>query len=116
MLEIEKLLVPIDDEVNEHKQYQLAKLAEYNGTLRTGNWRNNEQKRFGPEVVCGFCGEPSHPTADCPIKKIPGAKSKLDQEYDSFLSAIGEPKDSNGGGKDVNDEYDSFMASITTRT
>jgi len=128
---IEQLLIPIDDEKNEHKQLQLRKLADYNGTLRENNWRGG--RRFegggrGNEVCCGFCGEPSHPTSDCPVRNQPGAKSKLDQEYESFLSAIGETPSSSsssssasappvpaaGPGSDdpTNKSYEEFMASI----
>jgi len=112
--EIDKLLVPIADEVNEHKQLQLRKLADYNGTLRENNW-NSGPKRFQQEVTCGFCGEPSHPTYDCPMKKVPGAKSKMDQEYESFLSAIGEaPKTSSTSSSTPPpmDSHEEFMASI----
>lgn len=66
---VEKLLVPIADEMNEHKQLQLRSLAAYNGTLRDENYGRGG-RRFGENegtgIVCGFCGEPSHPTSDCP--------------------------------------------------
>ncbi|KAL6043086.1 Splicing factor 1 [Balamuthia mandrillaris] len=119
---IEKLLVPIDDAENEHKQLQLRKLADYNGTLRENNWRGNAGAEGGArrnfrEVVCEFCGEPSHPTSDCPMRSQPGAKSKLDMEYDSFLSAIGEAPPSGGSAsagdaEDPEATYAEFMASI----
>ncbi len=68
---VEKLLVPIADEINEHKQLQLRSLAAYNGTLRDENYGRGG-RRFGDQedrgIVCGFCGEPSHPTSDCPMR------------------------------------------------
>lgn len=123
---IEKLLVPIDDSQNEHKQLQLRKLAEFNGTLRDNFWnRPEERRRFGEgrEITCSFCGEPSHPTSDCPLKGKPGVKSKMDQEYESFLSMIGEgsPKrdgDNRDGGNQqdaasfLDTSYQQFMSSI----
>lgn len=121
---VEKLLVPIADEINEHKQLQLRSLAAYNGTLRDENYGRGG-RRFGDQedrgIVCGFCGEPSHPTSDCPMRNQPGAKSKMDREYESFLNEIGGGGSggfpmggsSDGGAKSsADDEYANFMASI----
>lgn len=121
---VEKLLVPIADEINEHKQLQLRSLAAYNGTLRDENYGRGG-RRFGDQedrgIVCGFCGEPSHPTSDCPMRNQPGAKSKMDREYESFLNEIGGgggdlPFSMGGGGggakSSADDEYANFMASI----
>eukprot|EP00005_Dracoamoeba_jomungandri_P010833 CAMPEP_0174275300 /NCGR_PEP_ID=MMETSP0439-20130205/59750_1 /TAXON_ID=0 /ORGANISM="Stereomyxa ramosa, Strain Chinc5" /LENGTH=349 /DNA_ID=CAMNT_0015367391 /DNA_START=282 /DNA_END=1331 /DNA_ORIENTATION=+ len=116
---VRKLLVPMDDEVNEHKQLQLRKLADYNGTLRENNWNTPGGRGFDSvqAIVCDFCGEPSHPTSDCPQKNLPGARSKLDKEYDSFLSAIGEePSSSSSSSSKVGSSYEEFMASINQST
>jgi len=111
--------------MNEHKQLQLRSLAAYNGTLREDGWGGRGGRRFGDDnfghdIVCGFCGEPSHPTSDCPMKNVPGAKSKMDREYESFLNEIG----AGGGGDDgafgggaprkntQDEEYEDFIASI----
>ena len=41
---VSKLLKPLDDDENMHKQKQLRELALINGTLRTANY-------------CSYCGE-----------------------------------------------------------
>jgi len=91
---VEQLLVPVDDATNSLKMIQLRQLADYNGTLRgdISDWGSRpagQRRHFdGPEVVCDFCGEPSHPTSDCPQRGKAGAKSKIDMEYESFLNEI----------------------------
>lgn len=44
---VQKLLVPVDENQNEHKARQLRELACINGTLRD-------------EVICRMCGQPGH--------------------------------------------------------
>lgn len=102
---VSKLLVPMDESKNEHKRMQLRLLAEMNGTLRENNiWTERErfEKRQGPEIVCSICGDGSHPSYDCPTKWQ--AKKKLDNEYESFLSEIGDSK--------ADEDYEEFMRSI----
>lgn len=92
---IERLIVPIDDEVNDHKQLQLRKLAIYNGTVRDDSrnfLRNRRQLGLGVSakmVVCDYCGDASHPSADCPHRKA-GQPSKLDIELQEFLGQLGD--------------------------
>lgn len=91
--QVEKLLRPLDDADNTHKQEQLKQLAMYNGTFRDHEtchycggkghkqWecpdKRNEQARNRPgpdsrggsffgQLQCKYCGERSHPSADCP--------------------------------------------------
>lgn len=52
---VSELLVPIDDEKNEHKQKQLRELALINGTLRE-------------EEYCMLCGEKGHRQYECPAR------------------------------------------------
>jgi hypothetical protein len=52
---VAELLVPVDDERNEHKQKQLRELALINGTLRD-------------EEYCNLCGEKGHRQYECPAR------------------------------------------------
>lgn len=94
---VKKLLVPVEENKNEHKRQQLRKLAEFNGTLRDNMWDGGEDRRdmFSDTgvVQCLNCGERSHPTRDCPVKsrrgrgQQAGGKS-LDNELASFFSEL----------------------------
>lgn len=114
---VERLLVPVDEEKNEHKKNQLRQLAVFNGTLRDHNWAVQQGKfNTGMEVACKICGEVSHPTSDCPLKNQPGVKSKIDKEYENFMAEIGEaPKKEPGdasGATGADAAYEEFMASL----
>lgn len=97
---VEKLLVPVDEGLNEHKRAQLRELAALNGTIRDDEFcrlcgepghrqyacpaRNST---FKSDVVCRICGDGGHPTIDCPVKgSSPG---KMDDEYKNFLAELG---------------------------
>jgi splicing factor 1 len=81
---VAELLVPVDDDKNEHKQKQLRELALINGTLREEEYcticgdkghRHFEcpqrTKTFqAANVRCAICGDQSHPTRDCPMKQV----------------------------------------------
>jgi splicing factor 1 len=111
---VQKLLVPVDENSNEHKRQQLRELAEINGTLRDRSWQDFSRSFDPADVQCGLCGEKSHPTSDCPLrgsgavpprKKVaPEEKKKIDSEYQTFLSELG----MEGG-----DEYADFMSAIS---
>ncbi|KAH7434907.1 hypothetical protein KP509_06G040400 [Ceratopteris richardii] len=105
---VEKLLVPVDEVLNEHKRAQLRELAALNGTIRDEEFcrlcgepghrqyacpaRNST---FKSDVVCRICGDGGHPTIDCPVKgSSPG---KMDDEYKNFLAELGGGADSAGG-------------------
>ena len=106
-----KLLRPLDDEQNEHKQKQLRELALINGTLREEDYCNicgekghrqfecpkRAQTRSATvEVRCALCGDTSHPTRDCLLHKSkqgsgqPGHEASLDKEYMSFMAELGD--------------------------
>ncbi|MCO5578567.1 hypothetical protein L7F22_032422 [Adiantum nelumboides] len=102
---VEKLLVPVDEGLNEHKRAQLRELAALNGTIRDDEFcrlcgepghrqytcpaRNST---FKSDVVCRICGDGGHPTIDCPVKgSSPG---KMDDEYKNFLAELGGGADS----------------------
>lgn len=95
---VKKLLVPVEENKNEHKRQQLRKLAEFNGTLRDNMWDGGEDRRdmFSDTgvVQCLNCGERSHPTRDCPVKnrrgKGGGGGKSLDNELASFFSELDE--------------------------
>lgn len=109
--EVGKLLRPLDDEQNEHKQKQLRELALINGTLREEDYCNicgekghrqfecpkRAQTRSATvEVRCALCGDTSHPTRDCLLHKSkqgsgqPGHEASLDKEYMSFMAELGD--------------------------
>ena len=98
---VERLLRPMDEEMNQHKQKQLRELALINGTLKEENY-------------CYLCGEGGHSQLDCPKKTMevyhlpdavqvavdaqyardlakinPGEAHKADEEYQSFLAELG---------------------------
>lgn len=98
---VERLLQPLDEEMNEHKKLQLRELAALNGTLKD-------------EQYCFICGESGHQQSECPKKAIdvyrlpeqlqtrvdemyakdvarmnPGEAVKMDHEYKSFLAELG---------------------------
>ncbi|CAN0476269.1 unnamed protein product, partial [Ectocarpus sp. 12 AP-2014] len=116
--EVGKLLRPLDDEQNEHKQKQLRELALINGTLREEDYCNicgekghrqfecpkRAQTRSATvEVRCALCGDTSHPTRDCLLHKSkaqgqPGHEASLDKEYMSFMAELGDGDGGGGGG------------------
>ncbi|KAL0304248.1 UNVERIFIED_CONTAM: Splicing factor-like protein 1 [Sesamum radiatum] len=52
---IEKLLIPVEDQNNDHKRAQLAELAKLRGTYKDNN-------------ICDFCKEQGHRKYACPLK------------------------------------------------
>eukprot|EP00887_Chlorella_sp_A99_P001571 scaffold8.g1571.t1 len=87
---IERLLQPMDEEMNEHKKLQLRELAALNGTLKD-------------DTYCFLCGDSGHHQSECPqraskveelyardvARMNPGEAGKMDQEYKSFLAELG---------------------------
>eukprot|EP01097_Dermamoeba_algensis_P000464 TRINITY_DN1159_c0_g1_i1.p1 TRINITY_DN1159_c0_g1~~TRINITY_DN1159_c0_g1_i1.p1 ORF type:complete len:434 (-),score=117.64 TRINITY_DN1159_c0_g1_i1:731-1999(-) len=114
---IEKLLIPVDEKMNEHKMKQLEKLAELNGTLKERKWTAPSGGSLG--ISCSICGEVSHPTSDCPMKGKPGVRNKLDQEYEMFLSEIGgelrpggPPRNNQDGNGMANPAFDPYNGQV----
>ena len=89
---IEKLLIPVDEDKNEHKREQLRKLAELNGTLRDVDPGFVIPPTNEVIVSCNNCGSLSHPTSDCPLKGEQGLKQKqiIEEKYLLFLAEIGD--------------------------
>ena len=102
---IEKMLVVIDDEKNVHKQQQLRELALLNGTLKDeefchicaekGHRTFECPKRFTMNkplntVKCAICGDTSHPTRDCTMKKneTQQDEKQLDSDYQNFMDEL----------------------------
>ncbi|KAH9115970.1 hypothetical protein AeMF1_010040 [Aphanomyces euteiches] len=104
--EVAKLLEPVDDTNNSHKQKQLRELALINGTLRDDDYCHicgekghrqwecpSREKTFKPvDVRCSICGDTSHPTSDCTQKGDAQEKATIDKEYLSFMEQLGESK------------------------
>lgn len=112
---VEKLLVPVEESMNDHKSKQLRELALINGTLRDDTQCRlcgeqghksyacpSRTTSFTPaQVRCERCGLTSHVTLDCPkLQNSNGTISteahnndrNLDAEYASFM------KELTGGG------------------
>lgn len=110
---------------NEHKTRQLQELAKINGTLRDRSWGTGGSSFGGDEVSydradvkCAICGDASHPTSDCSLKGRAHAtgyqrpKEQIDDEYEKFLSEIGEKPAPSSATGDINDAYKEFMATL----
>eukprot|EP01116_Phalansterium_solitarium_P018852 TRINITY_DN5118_c0_g1_i1.p1 TRINITY_DN5118_c0_g1~~TRINITY_DN5118_c0_g1_i1.p1 ORF type:complete len:448 (+),score=148.91 TRINITY_DN5118_c0_g1_i1:145-1488(+) len=114
---INELLVPMDENLNKHKQAQLRELAEINGTVRDRHWFAQEEQSFTrPTVKCEWCGEVSHASSDCMHKGKRAVtderrKDTIDSEYDAFLDEIGEAGPVKKPKHD-DDAYEEFMRAI----
>jgi hypothetical protein len=105
---VKPLLVPVNEDTNEHKQAQLRELALINGTVKADEYcpicGDQGHRHFEcptrtthhvNKVRCTFCGETSHPSRDCPVergrKQAAGEEADkvvLDEEYHSFMAEI----------------------------
>ena len=113
---VNQMLVVIDDDKNVHKQQQLRELALLNGTLKEeeycpicaekGHRAFECPKRFTNKattsIKCAICGDTSHPTRDCKLRKE-GMENATDeanaQQLDSdYLAFMNELDGKNGGG------------------
>lgn len=94
---IERLLEPMDEEMNEHKQRQLRELALINGTLKEENY-------------CYLCGETGHRQIDCPKKalevyRLPDAvQARVEEQYARDLARMNPAE---AGKEDA--EYRAFL-------
>ncbi|CAI9102335.1 OLC1v1000588C1 [Oldenlandia corymbosa var. corymbosa] len=97
---VQKLLLPVDEVLNEHKRQQLRELAALNGTIRDEEFCRlcgepghrqyacpSKTSTFKSDVLCKICGDGGHPTIDCPVKNTTG--KKMDDEYQNFLAELG---------------------------
>lgn len=76
---VEKLLVPQNDQTNDHKLAQLQELAKLKGTYRDENFcmlcKEEGHKTYAcphrpstlKTISCNTCGSSSHPTSTCPL-------------------------------------------------
>ena len=95
---IQKLLIPIDEDMNEHKRQQLKELALMNGTWRDESSIEAMQKRLDEEVASGQVYQLPEPlkkaveaTYRKDVEKLhgSGAGGTLDTAYSDFLSELG---------------------------
>lgn len=97
---VERLLQPMDEEMNEHKQKQLRELALINGTLKEENY-------------CYLCGESTHRQLDCPKKgmelyRLPDAvQTRVEEQYARDLARLNP-----GEANKADEEYKSFLAEL----
>lgn len=96
---VERLLQPLDEEMNQHKQKQLRELALINGTLK--------------ETYCYLCGEQGHSQLECPKKameiyKLPDAvQARVDEQYARDIARLNP-----GEAAKADEEYQSFLAEL----
>jgi len=113
---VKKLLIPVDEGKNEHKRAQLRKLAEINGTLRDNMWAPTGRTWASSDVYCKYCGEISHPTADCPLKGKQIDREKIEAEYSNFMAEIGVDDGTAAAVSartDAEKSYEEFMTSLS---
>lgn len=83
------IITPRQDRDNDHKQAQLRELAQLNGTLREQDHEfrsgRGREPNSSSDVLCATCGDPSHPTADCPKR---ATDAELDADYQSFVAEV----------------------------
>jgi splicing factor 1 len=97
---VARLLEPMDEEMNEHKQKQLRELALINGTLKD-------------EERCYLCGEAGHRQGECPTKaadlyRLPDAVAvRVEAQYARDVARMNP-----GEGGRQEDEYRSFLAEL----
>jgi len=92
---IEKLIVPVDEDVNDHKRIQLRELALLNGTLRDDNFLDMRAKR--DEEDAGLYALPADVAARASaqyqkdVDKVHGAGAggAMDNAYGDFLAELG---------------------------
>ena len=98
---IEELLVPVDEDNNEHKKRQLKELAEINGTLRVDPGTNfldlrakeDEEDATRYQLSDDVKAKAAAQYAkDVEMMHGPGAGQQLDNAYSDFLSELGVDK------------------------
>jgi len=100
--EIERLLQPQDEMLNEHKRLQLRELAALNGTLKD-------------EQACPVCGDTTHRSFECPKQQavdlytLPTAiQEKVDAQYERDVARMAGGR----GGTGLTDEYQKFLQEL----
>ncbi|KAK8802092.1 hypothetical protein WA158_006487 [Blastocystis sp. Blastoise] len=108
---IAKLMIPVSDEHNLHKQRQLRELALINGTVRQEAYcticgqqghrmydcPQREASFTKADVRCRYCGETTHISSDCPHKNDPKSIEmiqKMNSTFENFLNEIDGKKES----------------------
>ena len=95
---IEKLLIPVDEDMNDHKRQQLRELALMNGTWRDESSIEAMQKRLDEELASGSMYQlpetvkkAVEATYRKDVEKLHGAGAggTLDSAYSDFLSELG---------------------------
>ncbi|KAF5191449.1 Splicing factor-like protein [Thalictrum thalictroides] len=99
---VEKLLIPVDEGMNDHKRAQLRELATLNGKLRHDNMchtcgEEGHMKYACPSrsstltsgLSCETCGGSSHSTANCPLTVSTPDSSFCNQLKGSFFGDVG---------------------------
>ncbi|GMH41440.1 hypothetical protein BSKO_09350 [Bryopsis sp. KO-2023] len=87
---IQKLLVPVDEVLNEHKRNQLRELAELNGTLRDFEQWDKKDEELGlyklPEAIKARAERQYQKDL---VSVHPGEAGKMENEFQSFMREVG---------------------------
>ncbi|KAH7867589.1 hypothetical protein Vadar_027161 [Vaccinium darrowii] len=86
---VEKLLIPVDEGMNDHKRAQLEELAKLRGNMTVCGVCNqvghkgyacpNQQSTFKTVSTCATCGSFAHPSSGCPFS-TPNTNGKPNRE------------------------------------
>ena len=118
---IKKLLIPVDEDMNEHKRTQLRELALMNGTLRDETSIEAMQKRLDEEMASGGIyqlPETLKKAVAATYKKDiealhgPGTGGTLDSAYSDFLSELGVSGKAARRNDDENDDCKIYVGRL----
>jgi len=122
---IEKLLIPVDEDMNEHKRAQLKELALMNGTWRDESSIEAMQKRLDEEMASGGVyklPEEVKRAVDATYRKdverLHGAGNggSLDNAYSDFLSELGVDGKGRTSKRDADDDRKIYVGHLAPST
>lgn len=114
---IKPLLQPNDTSKADWRRLQLVRLAQINGTVTSAVASANLALSMGDvtgSVSCEICGGYGHTARSCPMMgAAPLAKrQKIENDFDAFMSEIGEKPQENKGKSSAELAFDEFLAEI----
>lgn len=114
---IKPLLQPDDASKAEWRKLQLVRLAQINGTVTSALPGGNFGLSMGDvtgTMSCEICGGYGHSARTCPMAgSVPAAKrQKIENDFDAFMSEIGEKPQENKGKSSAELAFDEFLAEI----
>lgn len=119
---IKPLLQPNDSSKADWRKLQLVRLAQINGTMtssvNSGSFGMLSMGDVTSSVSCEICGRFGHSSRNCPMaggggNGVPLAKKqKIENDFDAFMSEIGEKPQENKGKSSAELAFDEFLAEI----